>query len=89
MSFGTLLVIIFVVWIAYQLGKINEIGKREDKEAEDIVDRIKDGLFNGSFKEAHGWITIGRAAPSEWSDSLKEKVTKRLLEEARRAGELH
>ena len=89
MGFGTLVVIIFVVWLAYQLGKANEIRKSEDIEVEDIIGRINDGLFNGSFKEALEWITLGRAAPSEWSDSLKEKVAKRLLEEARRAGELH
>ena len=80
--------VVFIVWLAYQLGKSDEISKREDQEVENVIQGIKDGSFGGSFKEAHSWLTIGRATPSDWSDSFTEKVKKRLIEEARRAGQI-
>ena len=88
MSFQVFVGIVFIVWLAYQLGKAGEISKREDQEVENVIQGIRDGSFGGSFTEAHSWLTIGRATPSDWSDSFTEKVKKRLIEEARRVGQI-
>ena len=53
------------MWLACHLGKVNEIEKSEDKEIEDVVDPIRSGLFNNSFEESYGMITLARAAPSD------------------------
>ena len=82
-----IIIVIAILWIVYQFGKISERVQNDEKEAREMIKGLRERLKHGeagfkSFSDAYSTVLLPGVS-RDWSPTLRKKFYELLADEVR------